>query len=164
MQHTDFEIKLEFECGGRRWRCTDLGTRTVIATPLEYPADPSWYNGPPYAVAEAVFDEYDICDCKPVGDNPEIRRNLRAVENAIAQQRIEGLEVPPDVIEQMKRAARGEIEIEDGIRNTREKFTQGKSEALAAIHETMDALHQIQAIDEKTMRDFDAACLADPDK
>lgn len=56
----------------------------------------------------------------------EIRRNLRAVENAIAQQRIEGLEVPPDVIEQMKRAARGEIEIEDGIRNTYEKFAHGE--------------------------------------
>ena len=57
MQLTDFEIGLEFECGGKRWRCTDLGTRTVIAIVLEYPEDPSWYNGPPYAVAEAVFDE-----------------------------------------------------------------------------------------------------------
>ncbi len=36
-----------------------------------------------------------------------------------------------------------------------------KSEAFAAIHETMEALHQIEAIDKKTMRDFDAACLAD---
>lgn len=41
------------------------------------------------------------------------------------------------------------------------KRKQYKSEALAAIHETMDALHQIEAIDKKTMRDFDAACLAD---
>jgi putative transcriptional regulator len=38
---------------------------------------------------------------------------------------------------------------------------QYKSEALAAIHETMDALHQIGAIDKKTMRYFDDACLAD---
>ena len=36
-----------------------------------------------------------------------------------------------------------------------------KSEAFAAIHETMDALHQIGAVNKKTMRDFDAACLAD---
>jgi putative transcriptional regulator len=36
---------------------------------------------------------------------------------------------------------------------------QYKSEAFAAIHETMDSLHQIGAIDKKTMRDFDAACL-----
>jgi len=41
------------------------------------------------------------------------------------------------------------------------KIKQYKSEAFAAIHETMDALHQIGAIDKKTMRDFDTACLAD---
>ena len=57
MRHEAFQIGLEFECGGQRWRCTDLGTRTVIAIALEYPEDPSWYNGPPYAVAEAVFDD-----------------------------------------------------------------------------------------------------------
>jgi len=34
------------------------------------------------------------------------------------------------------------------------------SPALAAIHETMDALHDVGAIDKKTMREFDAACLA----
>ena len=126
MQHTDFEIGLEFECGGRRWRCTDLGTRTVIAIPLEYPEDPSWYNGPPYAVAETVFDEYDLEGCKPIEDDPEIRRNLKAVENAVAQQRLEGLEVPSDVVADMERAARGEIGIEEGIQNTREKLTQGQ--------------------------------------
>ena len=52
-----------------------------------------------------------------------ISRNLLAVENAIAQQRLEGLEVPEDVAEEMKRAARGEIDIEEGIRNTILKFT-----------------------------------------
>jgi putative transcriptional regulator len=36
-----------------------------------------------------------------------------------------------------------------------------KSEGFAAVHETMDALHQIGIIDKKTMRDFDSACLAD---
>lgn len=25
--------------------------------------DPSWFNGPPYAVAESVFDEYDMPGC-----------------------------------------------------------------------------------------------------
>lgn len=34
-----------------------------------------------------------------------------------------------------------------------------KSEAFSAIHETMDAIHQIGAIDKKTMREFDASCL-----
>jgi len=56
----------------------------------------------------------------------KISRNLDAVEDAVAQQRLEGLEVPPDVVEEMKRAARGEIEIEEGIRNTIRRFTHGK--------------------------------------
>ena len=38
---------------------------------------------------------------------------------------------------------------------------QYKSEAFASIHETMDALHRIGAVNKKTMRDFDKACLAD---
>ena len=57
----------------------------------------------------------------------DIQRNLKAVDNAIAQQRLEGLDVPLDVIADLKRAARGEIGIEEGIHNTREKFTQGKT-------------------------------------
>jgi putative transcriptional regulator len=39
------------------------------------------------------------------------------------------------------------------------KKKQYKSEAFAAVHETMDALYQIGAINKKTMRDFDKACL-----
>ena len=39
------------------------------------------------------------------------------------------------------------------------KTQRYKSEAFAAIHETMDALHQIGAINKQTMRDFDATCL-----
>ncbi|MDA8125842.1 MAG: DNA-binding transcriptional regulator [Deltaproteobacteria bacterium] len=34
-----------------------------------------------------------------------------------------------------------------------------RSDAFAAIHETMDTLHEIGAIDKKTMREFDEACL-----
>ena len=34
-----------------------------------------------------------------------------------------------------------------------------RSNALAAIHETMEALHDVGAIDKQTMREFDAACL-----
>src|SRR5437016_9079504 len=34
-----------------------------------------------------------------------------------------------------------------------------RSEAMAAIHETMQALHDVGAIDKKTMRGFNAACL-----
>lgn len=34
-----------------------------------------------------------------------------------------------------------------------------KSEAMAAIHETMEGLFEIGAVDKQTMRDFDDACL-----
>ena len=34
-----------------------------------------------------------------------------------------------------------------------------RSEALAAIHETMEALHEAGAVNKQTMREFDAACL-----
>ena len=34
-----------------------------------------------------------------------------------------------------------------------------RSDAMAAIHETMEALHQTGAIDKQTMRRFDDACL-----
>ncbi|MDR2187789.1 MAG: DNA-binding transcriptional regulator [Azonexus sp.] len=34
-----------------------------------------------------------------------------------------------------------------------------RSEAYAAIHETMAALHEVGAIDKQTMREFDARCL-----
>jgi putative transcriptional regulator len=34
-----------------------------------------------------------------------------------------------------------------------------RSEACAAIHETMDALHDVGAIDKQTLREFDASCL-----
>lgn len=47
---------------GERWRVTDVGTRTFLAINLSDPkvvADPSWANGPPYAVVEHVWDETD---------------------------------------------------------------------------------------------------------
>jgi putative transcriptional regulator len=44
-----------------------------------------------------------------------------------------------------------------------------RSEAFAAVHETMEALREIDAINKQTMRGFDAACLTpihplDPDE
>lgn len=36
---------------------------------------------------------------------------------------------------------------------------QYRSDAMAAIHETMEALHDVGAIDKQTIRDFDESCL-----
>lgn len=84
MTHEEFRIGMEFWCGGRRWRCTDVGTRTVVAVCLERhdvvtitgdvaagdttttpttTTDDSWFAGPPSAVPEEVFDEHSIQDC-----------------------------------------------------------------------------------------------------
>jgi hypothetical protein len=63
MQHADFQIGLEFYTATGKWRCTDVGTRTIIAIKLDHADDPTWYDGPPYSVAERVFDEHDLKGC-----------------------------------------------------------------------------------------------------
>ena len=83
MRHEDFRVGAKFGCGGRQWRCTDIGLRTIIAIRIDRVevggnalerhhtlsgADAEaegWFKGPPYAVAESVFDENDIEGCAP---------------------------------------------------------------------------------------------------
>jgi hypothetical protein len=81
VQHSEFNIGAEFWCGGRKWRCIDIGGRTIIAIRVdrvevgnrpperrrvlsraEAEAE-GWFNGPPYAVVESVFDEYHLEGC-----------------------------------------------------------------------------------------------------
>ncbi len=64
MEHSDFQIGLEFLTETGRWRCTDVGTCTIAAIRLDLDHDPRWYEGPPYAVVEHVFDEEDIAACR----------------------------------------------------------------------------------------------------
>ncbi|MGE0470522.1 MAG: antitoxin VbhA family protein [Nitrospira sp.] len=52
----------------------------------------------------------------------EIERNLRAVTHAIAQQELEGLTVPPETVEDMRRIARGEMSNDDLIRKLYSRF------------------------------------------
>ena len=51
-----FHIGVEFYTETGKWRCTDVGTRVITAIKLG--GDPQ--IGPPYSVAETVFDEYDF--------------------------------------------------------------------------------------------------------
>jgi hypothetical protein len=93
MNLTDFKLGLKFCCGGKLWLCTDVGTRVVVGVCLNpcssngwfcalpnarleqlwerddrgtepLAIDPSWLDGPPYAVAEHVFDEDDLSACE----------------------------------------------------------------------------------------------------
>ena len=71
MKAKDFTIGVEFKCGERHWRCTDVGSRVVAAicvdnVPRDRLGDSSWLNGPPYAVPEILFDEYDLPGCEIV--------------------------------------------------------------------------------------------------
>lgn len=90
LTHDQFHIGLQFWCGNKRWRCTDVGSRVIVAISLEphevrelervagdpenvharglVTDDPGWLNGPPFAVVEYVFDEYSMDGCSR---NPE---------------------------------------------------------------------------------------------
>lgn len=92
MKLVDFRIGQEFYCAGKRWRCTDVGSRVVVAICLEphevvsivdmdtgpsarredrhVTDEPSWFDGPPFAVIEEVFDEHSIraCSLAPSGE------------------------------------------------------------------------------------------------
>jgi hypothetical protein len=70
MKLHEFAIGVVFWCNEQSWRCTDIGTRVIAAIKLDREGDPSWYRGPPYAVAEVVFDESDMDGCSSAG--PEI--------------------------------------------------------------------------------------------
>lgn len=84
MKLSDFKIGDSFWNETGEWRCTDIGSRVVIAIKLGpreivrmdrvdgelretryMDDDPSWLNGPPYAVGEIVFDEYGLETCYP---------------------------------------------------------------------------------------------------
>ena len=63
MNHADFKIGLEFvSAGGFPYRCTDVGQRIIAAIALR-PGSREWFEGPPYAVKEELFDELDIANC-----------------------------------------------------------------------------------------------------
>jgi hypothetical protein len=90
VEHADFSIGGTFWCTGRQWRCTDIGTRAIVAIRIDGVAVDSTnparrrtlsraeaeaeglFKGPPYKVAEVVFDEYDQegCSLEPDSDDP----------------------------------------------------------------------------------------------
>ena len=83
MDHSEFRIGLEFWCSDRQWRCTDVESRVVVAIRVDATniashdgevtstrrltrteaEEAGWFNGPPYGVAESVFDEDDLDGC-----------------------------------------------------------------------------------------------------
>ncbi len=74
MEKNDFYIDFEFYTASGKWRCTDTGSRVIVAIKLDQ-KDASYYSGPPYSVAETVFDEYDFEGCSL--DPAEFERNRK---------------------------------------------------------------------------------------
>lgn len=61
MKLADFRIGVEFyTCTGQHWRCTDIGSRTILAIDLTPELHESWFAGPPYVVEEISFNEKEI--------------------------------------------------------------------------------------------------------
>jgi hypothetical protein len=70
MKSTDFHIGLEFLGRAGLWRrCTDVGTRTILAIRLDPGEDPVWHQGPPDIVEEMVFDEDELEGCHLTHDD-----------------------------------------------------------------------------------------------
>lgn len=69
---SDFTVGQEFTTAGGRFRVTDIGSRTLVAIRIDQvqaskgvidgarAEAEGWFRGPPYAVAEIVFDEDDF--------------------------------------------------------------------------------------------------------
>ena len=86
MEHREFAIGRAFATRHSLWRCTDVGTRTVVAIRLDSMEvvevkggrreertidprrEPGWLSGPPYVAAEQVFDWCDFPACRPVAE------------------------------------------------------------------------------------------------
>ncbi len=62
MKFKDYKINKIFYINAEKWKCTDIGSRVVIAISLDQ-EDERNYNGPPYSIQEVVFDEYDFEGC-----------------------------------------------------------------------------------------------------
>ena len=79
MELRDFMAGECFYLGGKKYLCTDKGSRTIAAICLseivvrmngktipmteEEARKNGWLNGPPYSIQELALDEYDIEAC-----------------------------------------------------------------------------------------------------
>lgn len=70
MKHSDFKVGESFwTTNDWRWLCTDKGARVIVAIHIDEEHDSSWLKGPPYALAEIVFDENDMLGCHEDQEN-----------------------------------------------------------------------------------------------
>jgi hypothetical protein len=101
MNLSDFSIGIVFHtCTGQQWRCTDIGTRTILAIEIKPDLDEAWFSGPPYAVLEEVFDESDMARA--------YRNEDEAIRNAVqSADQSEHPGFPLEVVKAMMKARLG---------------------------------------------------------
>jgi hypothetical protein len=63
MKHSDFVIGETFWWSQLPWRCTDIGTRVIMAFRLDTFSDGRSFGAPPNGLLEIVFDESAIKEC-----------------------------------------------------------------------------------------------------
>jgi hypothetical protein len=78
MTRTEFHIGQYFWFGGLLYRCTDIGTRVIVAInidliDIDYPQPirsrrPEEESGPPYVGGESVINEEEVLECRPATD------------------------------------------------------------------------------------------------
>lgn len=109
MTPQDFEIGMTFGAAAELGAARTSETRVIVAIRLDHDDDPTWYNGPPYAVAESCFDEYDMEGCSTEPD-PYLAEEHRK----FVMQRTESptLSYPTDLIRFLDVFA--DLEIPDG--------------------------------------------------
>ena len=87
MKHSEFIVDFEFYAPDGTWRCTDIGTRVIVAIQVDtlviskidgstgkrvnltidglQAKREGWFDGPPYICGEVVFDENRMEACWP---------------------------------------------------------------------------------------------------
>lgn len=63
MKHSDFVIGETFWWSRLPWRCTDIGTRIVMAIRLDTYPEGCSFGAPPNGLLEIVFDESAVKEC-----------------------------------------------------------------------------------------------------
>lgn len=93
---SDFKVGGEFRHDNKIWKCTDVGSRVVVAictsevwqtrtqantfkkeeVKVVNPS-PAWFKGPPYSAKEVVFAEHLLSECTSTADCEKCGTPLR---------------------------------------------------------------------------------------
>lgn len=112
MQHSDFKVGEDFFTAVGRWRCTDVGQRTIVAVrwpeDMEIPSNTrleDWLKGPPHVLEEVVFDEKEMALAYRTIDEA-VARSLQSAHPGFSQKIMSSMMEPHK--KRLERQARAE--------------------------------------------------------